>query len=163
MVRAADALTLGRAVAALPVAALILAGHDRPAALLVALAAVTDLLEGSLARRMGTTSFGRQLDPLADKLLTDTALFALVARGRVAWWLVAPLAVRDVVVTTLRLADGSLTPSWPARIKTGALYGSLTLILHGSAGGPLARTGQAGLAAAVGVALLSAVGYVRRR
>ncbi|HET7769078.1 MAG TPA: CDP-alcohol phosphatidyltransferase family protein, partial [Chloroflexota bacterium] len=145
------------------VAALILAGHDRPAAVLVALAAVTDLLDGSLARRMGTTSFGRQLDPLADKLLTDTALFALVARGRVAWWLVAPLAVRDVLVTALRLTDGSLTPSWPARIKTGTLYGSLTLILRGAAGGPLARAGQAGVATAVGLALLSAVGYARRR
>ena len=154
---------MGRAVAALPVAALILAGHDRLAALLVALAGITDLLDGWLARRIGATSFGRQLDPLADKLLTDTALFALAARGRVAWRLVAPLAVRDVGVTTLRLTDGSLPPSWPARIKTGALYGSLTLILRGSPGGSLERTGQAGVAAAVGLALLSAVGYVRRR
>jgi phosphatidylglycerophosphate synthase len=163
VVRAADGLTVGRAVAALPVAALILIGRDRTAGLLVALAGISDLLDGWLARRMGASSLGRQLDPLADKLLTDTALFALAVRGRVAWRLVAPLAVRDVLVTSLRLADGSLTPSWPARIKTGALYGSLTLILRGQDGGAMVRAGQAGVAAALVLALLSALGYVRRR
>src|SRR5688500_7923375 len=89
VVRAADALTAARAVVALPVGLLVFLGHDRLAALTFAAGGLTDLLDGPIARRSGGTALGYQLDPLADKLLTDVTLLALAARGRVPWAVVA--------------------------------------------------------------------------
>ena len=55
--------------------------------------AVTDGIDGALARRFGTTRSGAFLDPLADKVLVLGALFALVAAGRFAWLPVALIAL----------------------------------------------------------------------
>lgn len=161
-VRPADALTVARAVAALPTAVLILGKQDRTAATLVTLAGISDLLDGWLARRAGESPLGRHLDPLADKLFADTALMALAARRRIPWPPVALLLLRDALVTALRARGGSLRPSWPARLKTGVLYGSITLLLRSGDGTAAARAGRTGIAAAVLLALLSAWRYVRR-
>ena len=161
-VRPADALTLARALAALPTAVLILGKQDRTAATLVALAGLTDLLDGWLARRTGASLLGRQLDPLADKLLTDAALAALAARDRLPWPAVALLVLRDALVTALRANDGALAPSWPARLKTGALYASISLMLRGKDGTAVARAGRLGVTTAIILALLSAWRYVWR-
>ena len=159
--RLADTLTVVRAVAAVPVAALILTGHERPAATLVALAGISDVLDGWLARRTLQTSFGHHFDPIADKLLTDAALLALATRGRLPWALVLLLTLRDLLVTALRVTDGTLTPSPAARLKTGALYASITLLLRG--GDRLTHTGRAGVTGAAALSLLSAWSYLRRR
>ena len=69
-------------------------------------AAVTDIIDGWLARRgQQVTSIGKLIDPLADKLLVSTALIVLLAVGRVpAWatWMVVVIVGRELAVTGLR-------------------------------------------------------------
>jgi CDP-diacylglycerol--glycerol-3-phosphate 3-phosphatidyltransferase len=164
VVRAADALTLGRALAALPVAVLVSRHQDRLAALLFAAGGISDLLDGPIARRSGGTVLGQQLDPLADKLLTDTALLALAARGHAPWELVMTLVARDVTVSALRTGNGAaLTPTPPARWKTGLLYLCVTGLLASPPGSLTHRAAHFGVAVATGMALVSGWDYVRRR
>jgi CDP-diacylglycerol--glycerol-3-phosphate 3-phosphatidyltransferase len=73
------------------------------AATLFTVAAVSDALDGYLARRMGLiTVVGKFLDPLADKLIVLSTLVMLVAKGRAPAWLVIVLTARELAVTGLR-------------------------------------------------------------
>jgi len=73
------------------------------AALVYAGAAITDLLDGILARRMGIVSvLGKFLDPLADKLLVMATLIWLVPMGRIPAWAVVLLLARELSITGLR-------------------------------------------------------------
>lgn len=65
--------------------------------------AVTDTLDGYLARRWGlVTTLGKFLDPLADKLLIVTALIALIPARQVPAWMVILVVGREIAVTGLR-------------------------------------------------------------
>lgn len=67
------------------------------------LAAITDFLDGYLARKRGLVSvLGKFLDPLADKLIVTATLVWLVTMGRVPAWLVILLIGREITVTALR-------------------------------------------------------------
>ncbi len=69
-----------------------------------AVAALTDLGDGYLARRLGrTTGFGKFMDPLADKILTSTAFLALVATGHARAWMVTLIILREFMITGFRL------------------------------------------------------------
>lgn len=73
------------------------------AALVYAAAAITDLLDGIVARRMGIVSvLGKFLDPLADKLLVTAALIWMVPMGRIPEWAVILLISREISITGLR-------------------------------------------------------------
>jgi CDP-diacylglycerol---glycerol-3-phosphate 3-phosphatidyltransferase len=73
------------------------------AALIYAAAAITDLLDGYLARRLGVVSvLGKFLDPLADKLLVMASLIWMVPMGRIADWAVVLLLGREISITALR-------------------------------------------------------------
>jgi CDP-diacylglycerol--glycerol-3-phosphate 3-phosphatidyltransferase len=73
------------------------------AALVYSAAALTDLIDGWLARRMGVVSvLGKFLDPLADKLLVMGCLIYMVPMGRIPEWAVALLLAREIAVTGLR-------------------------------------------------------------
>jgi CDP-diacylglycerol--glycerol-3-phosphate 3-phosphatidyltransferase len=73
------------------------------AALLFAAAAITDLLDGYLARKRGLVSvLGKFLDPLADKLIVMASLVWMVPMGRIAPWIVVLLLARDISITALR-------------------------------------------------------------
>lgn len=66
-------------------------------------ASLTDLYDGYLARKTGViTSFGKFMDPLADKLLTSTAFISFVALGYVKAWMVVAIVVRELFITGLR-------------------------------------------------------------
>jgi CDP-diacylglycerol--glycerol-3-phosphate 3-phosphatidyltransferase len=77
--------------------------------------AVTDGVDGALARRFGTTRSGAFLDPLADKILVLGALFALVAADRFWWFPVGLIAVREVVISMFRAQLGRQGLAVPAR------------------------------------------------
>jgi CDP-diacylglycerol--glycerol-3-phosphate 3-phosphatidyltransferase len=99
-------LTMARIVAIPLVLVLLDRGGPRDcywAALLFAGAAITDFLDGYLARKRGLVSvLGKFLDPLADKLIVMASLVWLVPMGRIAPWVVVLLLARDIAITGLR-------------------------------------------------------------
>jgi CDP-diacylglycerol--glycerol-3-phosphate 3-phosphatidyltransferase len=100
-----NVLSFGRILLAPAVAAVVLAHPEGSllAGTLFALTAVTDVVDGHLARSRGLiTPLGKLLDPVADKLLIIAALVSLVAVDRLAWWVVAVIAGRELLVTALR-------------------------------------------------------------
>ncbi len=87
-----------------------------------ALASVTDLLDGELARRRSLiTDFGKIADPIADKALTGSALITLSYLGELAWWITAVIVVRELAVTGLRfwvIRHGVIAASRGGKAKT---------------------------------------------
>jgi len=78
------------------------------AALIFTAAAITDLLDGWLARKMNIVSvLGKFLDPLADKLIVMAALIWCVPMGRMSAWVVVLLLAREISVTGLRSVAAS--------------------------------------------------------
>lgn len=74
------------------------------AAAVFAIAALTDRIDGQLARKLGlTTDFGRIADPIADKALIGAALVGLSVLGDLSWWVTGIIAFRELSVTALRL------------------------------------------------------------
>ena len=77
---------------------------DVLAAVVFALASLTDFVDGCLARARGSiTTFGKLMDPLADKLLIVAALISLVSLHRLAAWVAMVIITRELAVTVLRL------------------------------------------------------------
>jgi CDP-diacylglycerol--glycerol-3-phosphate 3-phosphatidyltransferase len=99
-----------------------------------AVASLTDVYDGHLARKTGVvTSFGKFMDPLADKLLTSTAFIAFVARGYVKSWIVLPIIVREFFITGLRAMAAYrgvvITSSILAKWKTASQMVVIVLVL----------------------------------
>jgi CDP-diacylglycerol---glycerol-3-phosphate 3-phosphatidyltransferase len=67
------------------------------------IAALTDLLDGYIARRYGiVTTMGKFLDPIADKLIVNTAMVMLIPISRIPAWIVAIIIIRDFAVDGIR-------------------------------------------------------------
>jgi len=99
-------LTLGR-VAAIPVVVVLMFSDSRIsgmwAASIFGIAAVTDFVDGWLARKWGVvTVLGKFLDPLADKLIVMAALIMLIPLDRVPAWAVFMILAREMIITALR-------------------------------------------------------------
>jgi CDP-diacylglycerol--glycerol-3-phosphate 3-phosphatidyltransferase len=83
-------------------------GGDLLAAIVFAVASLTDAIDGYLARsRNWVTTFGKLMDPIADKLLIVAALIALVSLGRLEAWVAMVIIAREFAVTVLRAAAGA--------------------------------------------------------
>jgi CDP-diacylglycerol---glycerol-3-phosphate 3-phosphatidyltransferase len=81
---------------------------DLLAAIVFAVASLTDAIDGYLARsRNSVTTFGKLMDPIADKLLIIAALVALVSRNRLEAWVAMVIIAREFAVTVLRVAVGT--------------------------------------------------------
>ena len=96
---------------------------DVIAAAVFALAALTDGLDGYIARRRSeVTTFGKLMDPLADKLLVIAALISLVSLDRLAAWIAMVIIARELAVTGLRTIAAErgvvIAASWLGKAKT---------------------------------------------
>ncbi len=78
------------------------------AAVVFSLAAITDFLDGYIARRTGQVSeFGKLVDPIADKIIVAAAFIMLVSLGRAPAWIVALIISREFAVSGLRAFAGT--------------------------------------------------------
>lgn len=97
------------------------------------LAAVTDLLDGEIARRSGTVStVGKVADPIADKAIIAVALIGLSALGDLVWWVTIVILVRELAVTALRfwvIRHGVIPASRGGKAKTVAQIIAIALYL----------------------------------
>lgn len=101
----------------------LLAAQPWVAAIVFALLAGTDWVDGHLARsRNEVTTFGKFLDPLADKILVMAALLVLVEQGLLPSWIPLVIVAREFIVSGLRMlaaADGVvIAASWYGKAKT---------------------------------------------
>jgi CDP-diacylglycerol--glycerol-3-phosphate 3-phosphatidyltransferase len=98
-------------------------GGDTLAAIVFVVASFTDALDGWIARRQkNITTFGKLMDPLADKLLVTAALVSLVSLQRVSAWVAMVIIAREFAVTGLRqlaMEHGEVIPAnlW-GKVKT---------------------------------------------
>ena len=131
-----NALTLLR-FAAIPLFIVLLLGERDgprwPAAIVFGIAAVTDQIDGYLARRWSVESqFGKVADPLADRLMIDVAVVMLVWLDRLPW-VALVILVRDVLLIggyKIVVQRGySFDVSRLGKIATWGLYASLGLVL----------------------------------
>ena len=101
-------------------------GGDLLAAIVFAIASLTDAIDGYLARsRNWVTTFGKLMDPIADKLLIVAALIALVSLGRLEAWVAMVIISREFAVTALRIGAGAgqgvvIAASPLGKLKTAA-------------------------------------------
>ncbi|HEV2713595.1 MAG TPA: CDP-alcohol phosphatidyltransferase family protein [Gaiellaceae bacterium] len=142
LARIPNALTLAR-FAAIPVFVALEAAADGgkswPAAIVFVVAAVTDQLDGWLARRWHVESrFGTVADPLADRLMIDACVVLLWLHGRIPWPALALILARDLVLVAgykLVMPRGyELSVSFLGKVATWILYASLALMLVTSDG-----------------------------
>ena len=100
-------------------------------------AAVTDALDGFIARRFGMgTALGAFLDQVADKLMVSAALIVLLAFGRVDMFVALIIIGREITVTALREwmakigESGRVKVNWIGKIKTIAQMSAIPMLLY---------------------------------
>lgn len=106
------------------------------ALILFALASITDLFDGKVARKYNmVTNFGKFLDPLADKILVTAALICFIEQGWTRAWVVFVILAREFLVSGIRLVAASseqkkVIPAniW-GKLKTAVTMGSIVVIL----------------------------------
>lgn len=159
-----DTLVALRALAGFPILIALAFDLRAVAISIFVLAALSDALDGWLARRQGTTTDrGLLLDPLADKALVLLTLAALSLVGAVPLALVAAIAVRELLVSGLRVlrhrAGEHLAASPAAKLKTGLEMCAIALLIVARPPGVEATVGVALLAVALAIGLVTLPTY----
>ena len=166
-----NVLTLAR-ILAVPVLVVALLDEtpdgDVIAAAVFALAAVTDGLDGYIARRRKQiTTFGKLMDPLADKLLVIAALISLVSLDRLDAWIAMVIIARELAVTGLRGVAAEqgvvIAASWLGKAKTSLQIAAIICLI---AFDPAPTWAEVLLYVAVAFTVVSGVDYflgVRKR
>jgi cardiolipin synthase len=154
----ANALTCARLLAVPVVLALLVAGSEGWAAALFVAAALTDFLDGRLARRRGGASrLGALLDPVADRLMISGVAVVLAVQGLLPSLLVALLVFRD----TLALVGGMLLR---AKVSVNKVGKAATALLMVAAAVEIFRPGVPGeilFYAGIALSLVSGLLYAR--
>lgn len=135
-------------------------------AVLFIAASLTDLIDGYVARKYSlVTTIGKFLDPIADKLLVNTAMILMIPIGRIPAWIVAITIIRDLLVDWIRSASSSegfvIQASRLGKQKTLAQNSAVTaLMIHYSIFGIDAHAvGIVILCIALGLTIISGVDY----
>ena len=140
--------------------------RDGIALILFLAAALTDLLDGYIARRRRqVTRFGKLFDPIADKLLVSAALISLVELDRVAAWVVVLIVSREFAVSGLRyvaLMEGiTISASELGKAKMVSQVAAIALLLLAPRSQIFEQAGQIVLWLAVLVTIWSVLDYFR--
>jgi len=130
-------LLTGLRILAVPVLIWLLASDGNSARVwamaVFLIAALTDLIDGAIARRRNqVTSFGKLADPIADKALIGTALIGLSLLGELSWWFTVIILVREIGVTVLRMwviSEGVIPASRGGKVKTLAQVIAISMYL----------------------------------
>jgi len=127
-------LTMIRIVLVPVVMALLLMGHNFVATVVFAIAAITDFFDGYLARKYNlVSSFGKIMDPLADKLLVFCVLVCFIQLDVISAWVPMIIISREFFVTCMRVVAVSkgkvIAASWWGKIKTNVQLFSLLFAL----------------------------------
>lgn len=128
------------------------------------LAALTDFLDGYIARSRGlVTRLGKLLDPAADKILISAALISLVELGRAPAWLVVTLVAREFAISTLRSVAASqnvvIDASMSGKLKTTSQIVAISLLILHHRLGSFEPLGVFALYIALALAIYSGVEY----
>ena len=129
------------------------AGLRLGAAAVFLIAAITDRIDGQIARSRGlVTSFGKLVDPIADKALIGAALVGLSILDELPWWVTVVVLVREIGVTLLRfvvIRHGVMPAGRGGKIKTVLQTVAIAAYLL-----PLTGVLQTAAAVVMGVAVL---------
>lgn len=160
-----DLLAVLRALAGLAIFVALSSDGRGLALVLFSVAALSDALDGWLARRSHiATEHGALLDPLADKALVVMTLAGLALVRAVPLELAAAIAMRELVVTALRVRRyraGEHPPtSSTAKLKTALELCGLAVLIVARPPAPLAAVGVALLAAALVIGLATLPAYL---
>lgn len=98
------------------------------------IASITDSIDGHIARRRNlVTTFGKFVDPLADKILTTSAFILLVGTGKIPSWVVIIILAREFIISGLRVLAASngvtIAASKWGKIKTITQLIAIILLL----------------------------------
>ena len=156
-----NALTLLRLLAIPVVLLLLLAERDVAAVGVFVLAAITDFLDGVIARRWGGTSYlGAVLDPVADRLMLSSVAVVLALREILPFWAVAILVGRDVLALVGSLAfRGKIRVNKVGKAATAILMTSVAVIMY-RPGTPGEILGEVMFALGLGLSLVAGALYV---
>ncbi len=170
----ANAVTIAR-IALVPFFAVALLANDGQsvtwrlvATAIFLLAAVTDRLDGYLARRDNLiTDLGKLLDPIADKLLIGAGLIGLSMLGELPWWVTVVILARELGITAMRfmvLRYAVMPASRGGKLKTVLQVAAITLFLLplGELPSFVRVVAVVAMAAAVAVTLVTGADYVRQ-
>lgn len=123
---ASNGLSLMRLLMAVPMVVVLWHGQRQMAVALGIAAAVTDMLDGHIARRFRQESeLGKILDPLADKVFVAATVVTLVLRGELALWLAATVLARDVAI----LIAGMIVKSRTGLVLPSNITGKIAVIV----------------------------------
>ncbi len=128
------------------------------------LAALTDFLDGFIARRWGlVTRLGKLLDPAADKILTSAAFISLVELGRAPAWIVVTIVAREFAISTLRSVAASqgivISASWSGKLKTVSQVLAIALLIFYEQMGSWQELGHIALLGALVLSVTSGIEY----
>lgn len=151
-----NALSLLRLAMVPVVVFLLLVRADVVAVVIFVLAAITDFLDGALARRSQPTLVGKILDPVADRLMLSSTAVVLAIRGELPIWAVAILAGRDILALVGGLTVGrSMSVNKVGKVATALLMVAVALIIFSPG-----AIGEAIFYAGFGLSLVAAFLYV---
>ncbi len=128
------------------------------------IAALTDFLDGFIARRWGlVTRLGKLLDPAADKILTSAALISLVELGRAPAWIVVTIIAREFAISTLRSVAATqgvvIAASWSGKLKTVSQVVAISMLIFYEKLGSLQQVADIALLVALALAVYSGIEY----
>ena len=136
------------------------------ALVIFAVASLTDMLDGKIARARGlVTNFGKFMDPLADKLLVSAAMICLIENGKLAAWIVIIIISREFIISGFRLVASDngivIAASYWGKFKT-TFQMLMIVVLIMDLGGIFDTIGTVLIWVSLALTIISLVDYIAK-